>query len=107
MGQFFHDFLTEAAVFDAVEHSAQHSCGVGDGFLLADLRAGGVKVGHAHAQVTACHFKGAAGTGGRFFKDQSNVFAVEHFMRGAGLLLCLQICRHIEEMPDLGRGKIQ
>ena len=36
-GQFFDPFLAVAAVFDAVEHAAEHAGGVLDGLLHADL----------------------------------------------------------------------
>lgn len=34
VGEVFHDLLAVAAVFDAVEHPAQHPGGVGDGLFL-------------------------------------------------------------------------
>ena len=75
LGQFFHNFLSVTPVFNAVINRGQDPGGVGNGFLLADLRAGGIQIGNTHAQIVGCYFKRAAGAGAGLFKDQGNVLA--------------------------------
>ena len=105
--QLVHDLLTEAAILDAVIHPAKHPGGVGDGFLLADLRALGVEVGAAHAQVGGGDLEGAAGAGGGLFKNQSDVFAHQELMRDAALFLRLEHGGNVEKMFDFRRRKVQ
>ena len=76
LGQLLDDFLTEAAVFNAVIHPAQNLRGVRDGLLLSHLAAARVEIGHAHTKVPAGNFKRAARAGGRFFKQQHHVLAL-------------------------------
>ena len=105
--QRFHDLLAEAAVFDAVVHPPKHPGGVGDGFLLADLRARGVQVGDAHAQVVGGHLKAAPRAGAGLFKDQRDVLADKIRVGDAGLLLRLQRRRQIQQPLDLLRAVVQ
>ena len=107
-GQIFHDLLAVAPVLDAVKHAAQHPGGVGNGLLFADLAAGGIKVGHFHAQIVCGHLKAAAGAGGGLFKDQGNVFARKLvIVADAGLLFCLQVGGKVQQFLHLGRGVVQ
>ena len=107
LGKLLHDFLAEAAVLNAVEHPPQHPGGVGDGLLLADLGAGGIQVGDAHAEIMPGHLEGAAGTGGGLLKDQGDVFALQHFMGNAGLFLGLELGGYIQEVGNFRRGEVQ
>ena len=107
-GQIFHDLLAVAPVLDAVKHAAQHPGGVGNGLLFADLAAGGIKVGHFHAQIVCGHLKTAAGAGGGLFKDQGNVFARKLvIVADAGLLFCFQVGGKVQQFLHLGRGVVQ
>ena len=105
--QRLHDLLAEAAVLDAVVHAAQHPRGVGDGFLLADLGAGGVEIGHAHAQVVGRDLKAAAGAGAGLFKDQRNVLAAQRVVGDVRLLLLLELRRQIDQSADLLGRQVQ
>ena len=107
LGQLLHDALAEATVLDAVKHTAENAGGVGDALLLADLRAGGVKIRNAHAQIVARHLKGTAGTGAGLFKNQGDVLALTQRVGNTGLFLGLQISRQLQKIGDLLRGKVQ
>ena len=102
-GQRLDDFLAVAAVLDAVVHPAQHPRGVCDGFLFADLRAAGVQIGHAHAQIVGGHLEAAAGARAGLFKDQRDVFAAQRVVGHARLFACLQLRRKIQQRADLLR----
>ena len=105
--QGFHNFLTEAPVFNAVVHPAQHPGGVGNGFLLSHLGTGGAEVGNGHSQIRRCYFKGAPGTGGVLLKQQHDVLSLVHPMEDAVFLLLLQVCCQIQQVLDFLGGKIQ
>ena len=105
--QRLHDLLAEAAVLDAVVHAAQHPRGVGDGFLLADLGAGGVEIGHAHAQIVGRDLEAAAGAGAGLFKDQRNVLAAQRVVGDVRLLLLLELRRQIDQRADLLGRQVQ
>ena len=105
--QLFHDLLAVATVLDAVKHPSQHPGGIGDGLLFADLAAGGVQIGHFHAQIVGGYLKAAAGTGGGLFKDQSNIFAPQLVVTDTGLLFGLQVSGQLQQLPDLGGGVVQ
>ena len=105
--QGFDDFLSEAAVLDAVVNAAEHARRVGDGLLLADLGTGGIEVGHAHAEVIRSDLEAAPRAGGRLFKDQRDVLAAQRVVRNAGLLLRLQLGRQVDQRADLSGRKVQ
>ena len=105
--QLFHDLLAVAPILDAVKHPSQHSGGVGDGLLFADLAAGGVQIGHFHAQIVGGYLKAAAGAGGGLFKDQSDIFAPQLVVPDTGLLFGFQVSGQFQQLPDLGRGVVQ
>ncbi len=107
LGQLLHDALAEAAVLDAVKHAAEDAGGVSDALLLADLGAGGVKVGDAHAQIVARHLEGTAGAGAGLFKDQGDVLALAQGMGDTGLFLGLQVSRQLQQIADLLGGEVQ
>ena len=107
--ELLHEILAEAAVLDAVVHTAQHACGIRDRLLAADLRTGRSEVGRAHAEVGRRHLEGAARSRRVLLEDQGNVFArkarlVQALSRlRTGLLLRLQTGSHIEEIIDFLR----
>ena len=105
--QFLYDALTVAAVLNAIEHSTQNPCGVGDGFLLADLGTGGIQVGGVHPQVVGGHLKGAAGAGGGFFEDQGDVLATKIIVADALFFLRLQLGGQVQQGLNLVRGEVQ
>ena len=107
MGQLLHDLLPIAPVFNAVKHTAQHTGGVGNALLLADLASGGVQIGHLHTQVMGGHLKAAPGAGGGLFKNQRDVAAVQGVVGNVCLLLGLQVRGQVQQALDLFRGKIQ
>ena len=90
-GQLLHNGLPIAAVLDALKHTGKHLRRVGDGLFLANLAAGGVQIGGAHAQIVGRNLKRAAGAGGGLFKNQRHILAAQRVMRDAGLLLSLQL----------------
>ena len=105
--QLFHDLLAVATVLDAVKHPSQHPGGIGDGFLFANLAAGGVQIGHLHAQIMGGYLKAAAGAGGGLFKDQGDVLAPQLVVPDTGLLFGFQVSGQLQQLPDLGRGVVQ
>ena len=105
--QILHDLLAVATVLDAVKHPAQHPGGVGDGLLFADLAAGGVQIGHFHAQIVGGHLKATAGAGGGLFKDSEQYFCPAAGHDGYRLLFGLQVSGQLQQLPDLGGGVVQ
>ena len=99
-GKLFDNFLAEAAVFDAVVHSAEDLRRVGNRFLLSHLAAAGVQIRHAHAQVTPGDFERAARAGRGFFKQQDNILALQIAVRRSGALEVLEVVRQLEQIPD-------
>ena len=104
-----YEILAEAAVLDAVVHTAQHACGIRDRLLAADLRTGRSEVSRAHAQVGRRHLEGAARSRRVLLEDQGDVLTREarpvqglSWLR-TGLLLRLQTGSHIEEIIDFLR----
>jgi hypothetical protein len=57
---------------------------------MADLRAAWTEVRHLRALVKRAHFKGAAGAGGGFFKDQGDVFPDQRLLFASGFFGGLQ-----------------
>ena len=75
---------------------------------FADLAAGGVQIGHFHAQIVGSDLEAATGAGGGLFKDQGDVLACQLvIVADAGLLFCLQVCGKVQQFFDLGRGVVQ
>ena len=75
--------------------------------FFADLRAGRIEIGHAHAQIVRRHLEGAAGARAGLFKDQRNVLAAVHIVRDALLLARLQIGGQIDQILNFLRREIQ
>lgn len=99
--QLLDDALAVAAVFDAVEHAREHTRGVGDALLLADLRAGGVEIRAAHAQIVRRDLEAAARARARLFKDERDVFALAQAVRDAGLFFGLELGCDLQQVVDL------
>ena len=106
-GQVLHHRLLEAAVLDAVVHAAEHAGGVLDGLLLAHLRAAGIQVGHAHAQVHGAHLEGAAGTGRGLLEQKHDILALQVAVGHAGALHVLEVAGQIEQVADLLGSEIE
>ncbi len=106
-GQLLDRGLGEAAVFDAVEHAAQHAGGVFHRFLDADLRAGRAEIRDVGTLVIGGYFEGAAGAGRGFLEDQGDVLALETRLFGAGVFGALQVAGQVEEILDLFRGEVE
>ena len=98
-----HNGLSVAPVLDAVEHAGEDAGGVGDALLFPDLRACGIQIGHAHAEIVPRHLKGAAGPGAGLLEDQGDVLSLMQLMRDPRLLLCLELRRKIKQIGDLIR----
>ena len=63
LSEFFNVLLASTAVFDAVIETREHSGGVRDGLLVAQLGAAGIQVGDAGALVIGTDLEGAPGAG--------------------------------------------
>ena len=98
--------MAVAAVFDAVVHAPEHAGGVFDAFFVADLAAARLEIGYLGALVVGGDFKGAAGAGGGFFKDQRDVFAAQALGFAAGFFGGFQFGGQIEQGVDLVGGEI-
>ena len=105
-GQFLHDLLSEAPVFDAVIHPSQHPCRVLDALFLAHLGTCRPKISCTHSHIMSCHFKGTAGAGAVLLKDQGDIFPPPVIHRDPPLLFLLHIRRQIEQVCDLLRCKV-
>ena len=105
--QILDDFLTKAAIFNAVKHTAEYPCGVRNALLLADLGTGRIQISNLHTEIMRCNFKAATGTSTGLFKDQRNILAAQRVVRDTRFFLCLQIRREIEKTLNFLRGKIK
>ena len=56
----FNNLLPISAIFDSVEHRAEHPRGICNTFFFPDLRAGGIKISAMHTEIMRRHFKAAA-----------------------------------------------
>jgi hypothetical protein len=65
---------------------------------VADLRAGGIEVGHVRALVVAGDLEGAARAGRGLLEDQADLLALEVLLLGARVLGALEIAREIEQV---------
>ncbi len=106
-GQFLHDFLTEAAVFDAIKQAAQHPGGVGNTLLFPDLGAGGIQICDADAQIAGGNLKAAPGARAGLFENQGDVFAAKSVVGDAVLFFLFQACRQVEKITDFFGCEIQ
>ena len=105
--QFLHNILSEATIFDTLEHACQYSGSIGNAFLFADLGSGGIQISRSHSQIMGCHFKSTSGTGTGLLKDQRYILASESIYGDSFFLLILQVCRQIQQIFDLFRCKVQ
>ena len=105
--QLLNGSLREAAVLDAVEHTAQHAGGILHRLLDADLRTGRPEIGHVRTLVIGRHLEGAAGAGRCLLEDKGDVLAGKSLLLGAGLLGGLELGCKVQQVLDLGRSKIQ
>ena len=98
--------LLGATELNAVVEAAENASGVGDGFLVAHLGAGGIQVGDVCALVVCRNLEGAAGTGRGLLEDQRDVLVDEVLNLAAGLLCGLQFGRQIEKVEPLFNGEV-
>ena len=106
-GQFFHDLLSVAPVFNTVEHAGQYPGRIGDTLLFADLGSLRIQIGRPHAQVMARDLKGTAGPGAGLLKDQGNVPALKITVGDSLFLLILEIGSQIQQIEDLFFREVQ
>ena len=99
--QRLHARLRGAAVLDRVEHAPEHARGVLEGFLVPDLRAGRVEVGHVRALVAAGHLEGAARARRGLLEDQADFLALEVLLLGARVLGALEVAGEVEQVLEL------
>ena len=97
----------KSAVLDAVIHAAEDARGILDGFFLAHLRALGVEVGHAHAEVHGPDLERAAGARGGLLEEKDDVLALEVAVRLPGALLRLEVGGEVNEILDLLGGEVE
>ena len=100
-GKLLNVCLGKAAELNAVVHAAEHARGVLDGLLLAHLRARGIQVGYAHAQIHGAYLKGATGARGGLLEEQDDVFALQVAVRGARALEVLKVAGECQQVLDL------
>jgi hypothetical protein len=65
--------LVEAAVLDAVEHAAEHACGVPDRFLAAELGLAGAEVADVRPLVMRRDLERRPSAGGGLLEDQGDI----------------------------------
>ena len=106
-GQIFNVSLGKAAELDAVIHAAENASGVLNGLLLAHLRAVGIKIGDAHAQIHCANFECATGTGGGLLEEQNDVLALEVTMRNARALHIFEVLGELQQVFDLLGGEVE
>ena len=101
------DFLSETTVLNTVVHTAEDTCGVFDGFLLAHLRATRIQVGDAHTKVHTGNLECATSTRGGLLKQQNNVLAFEVTVGRPSKLQCLELAREVDEVANFIRSEIE
>lgn len=95
-GELFHCALGKSPEFDGIKHASKDPCGVGDGFFFFYLAPGGAQVGGKGSLVPGCHFEGAAGAGGIFFKNEGKILAFQGFDFFSGFLVLFQLFGKIQ-----------
>jgi hypothetical protein len=73
---------------------------------MANLRAAWAEIGHLRPGRTP-HFKGAAGAGGGFFKNQGDVFPDQGLLFAPGFFGGFQLNGEVDQVLDLRRGVVQ
>ena len=106
-GKLFHNVLTEAPVLDSLIHPSQNPRRIRNALLLTDLGARRIQIGGSKSQIMGRHFKGAAGSRARFFKNQSDVLSAKNIHRNPLFLFFLQIRREVKQVFDFLRRIIQ
>ncbi|EGE57166.1 hypothetical protein RHECNPAF_470049 [Rhizobium etli CNPAF512] len=101
--QRLHAFLRRAAIFDRIIHAPQHPRRVLEGFLVANLRAGGIEIGHVGALVRAGDLEGASRSRRGLLEDQANFLAFQMLLFGAGVFGPLQVASEVEEVTEFPR----
>ena len=99
--------LSIATELDAVVEAAEHAGGVLDGLLLAHLRAAGIEVGHAHAEIHGADLERAARAGGRLLEQQDDVLALEVTMGGTGQFQVLEFAGQLQQVLDFLGGEVE
>jgi hypothetical protein len=95
--------LAAAAVLDPVEHPAEHSRGVGDRLLVAQLEAARVEVGDARALVERGDLERTARSSRALLEDQRDLLARQALRLVAGVLGRLERLRETQEMESSSR----
>ena len=98
--------LAVAAELDRVVHAAQDRGGVGDRFLVPQLGAGRVEVGHVRALVVGGDLERGPGPGRGLLEDQRDLLARQPLGLGAGVLGGLQRLARLQQVAQLARGEV-
>ena len=101
--EIFHDFLAEAAEFDAVKHAAEDARGVGDVLFVAELDVVLSEVFGVSALVYGGDGKGAACACRRLLEDERDVLAFKKVSFDPGAFFVLKVRCEVKEVIDLFR----
>ena len=107
VGQGLDVLLLLAAELDAVVEAAQHPGGVGHRFLVAQLGAGGVQVGHPGSLVVGGDLEGAARARGGLLEDQRDIASLQALHLAARFLVGFQPRRQIQQGLPLPGTEVQ
>ena len=102
-----HNGLLIAPVLDAVKEPSQHLGRILQRLLFPHLGGICVQIRHMGALLRGRHLKGAAGAGGRLFKQQYDVLALHGGLADARTPLGFQIVAEVQQIAQLAGGKIR
>ena len=106
VGQLLHARLPVSPVLDAVVQPPEHSCGVPDRLLRAEVGSGAVHTGDAGALVRGGDLERTAGTRRALLEDERDVAPFEAPDLGALALLPLEPSGEVEEVGKLLRREV-
>ena len=104
--QLLNHALVKAAVLDAVVVAPQDAGGVLQRFLVAQLRAAGIQIGHVPALVVHRDLEGAAGARRRFLENQHDVFTRKARLFVAHGFRAFEFGGQVEQVAHLIGGEI-
>ena len=104
--QFFHNLLSESAIFDSIKHTSQNTCGIRNTFLFSNLGTARIKICHMHTQIMCGYLERASGSCTCLLENQCNIFSNQTVMHDSLMFLLFQLCGQIHKIQDLLRCKI-
>ena len=104
--QRLHRLLRGPAVFDPVEHPAEHPGGVLHRLLVAELRILRPQVGDMGTLVVRSHLEGRTGPGGGLLEDERDIAASQPADALAHALVHPQFPAQVDQVEELPGGQV-